>query len=406
MTKVHKHFKTRIAWGALILCAVAGLVYAFLPKALEVDVAPVTRGNLTVTVNHEGKTRIKERYIISSPLAGKMQRIELRAGDPVLAGKTVITEVEPLDPALLDERTRMQAEARVKAAEAAFSRNESLLERARTASEYAGVELERAQALFESKSISHQELDNLEEKKRSADEDLKSAEHGVQIAKYELELARAALLRTSRDRQMVSDEWNLQIFAPISGKVLRVLHEDASVIETGTTLIEVGDPSELEMEVDVLSTDGVKIRPGARVIVENWGGPESLEARVRLVEPAAFTKVSALGVEEQRVNVIADFVGDASKRSALGDAYRIEARIVITELTNVLKIPSAALFKLGNSWQVFRVQNHRARLQQLHVINLSQSEAAVTGIEENASVIIYPSDRITDGKKIANRQKS
>ncbi|MGN6386249.1 MAG: efflux RND transporter periplasmic adaptor subunit [Verrucomicrobiota bacterium] len=376
-----------------------------MPKALEVDVAPVTRGNLTVTVNHEGKTRIKERYIISSPLAGKMQRIELRAGDPVLAGKTVITEVEPLDPALLDERTRMQAEARVKAAEAAFSRNESLLERARTASEYAGVELERAQALFESKSISHQELDNLEEKKRSADEDLKSAEHGVQIAKYELELARAALLRTSRDRQMVSDEWNLQIFAPISGKVLRVLHEDASVIETGTTLIEVGDPSELEMEVDVLSTDGVKIRPGARVIVENWGGPESLEARVRLVEPAAFTKVSALGVEEQRVNVIADFVGDASKRSALGDAYRIEARIVITELTNVLKIPSAALFKLGDDWQVFRVQNHRAHLQQLGVINISESEAAVTGIEENSSVIIYPSDRISDGKKIANRQK-
>lgn len=402
---MHKHFKTRVAWGVLILCAVAGLVYAFLPKALEVDVAPVTRGNLTVTVNHEGKTRIKERYIISSPLAGKMQRIELRAGDPVLAGKTVITEVEPLDPALLDERTRMQAEARVKAAEAAFSRNESLLERARTASEYAGVELERAQALFESKSISHQELDNLEEKKRSADEDLKSAEHGVQIAKYELELARAALLRTSRDRQIVSDEWNLQIFPPISGKVLRVLHEDASVIETGTTLIEVGDPSELEMEVDVLSTDGVKIRPGARVIVENWGGPESLEARVRLVEPAAFTKIPALGVEEQRVNVIADFVGDASKRSALGDAYRIEARIVITELTNVVKIPSAALFKLGDDWQVFRVQNHRAHLQQLGVINISESEAAVMGIEENSSVIIYPSDRISDGKKIANRQK-
>lgn len=403
MTRGSTHLKVRLTWAVIATFATAWIFYAFFPKAIEVEVAPVVRGNLTVTVNHQGKTRIKDRYVISAPMAGKMKRIDLRAGDFVREGVTVITVLEPADPELLDERTRGQAEARVKAAEAALSRNETILKRARTSFQYAAVELERAQALFESRSISHQELDNLEEKKHSSSEDQRSAEHSVQIARYELDLARAALLRTSREPGKGTEEWDLPILAPISGQVLRVLHTDASPIVTGTPLIELGDPVDLEMEIDVLSTDGVNVRPGARVIVENWGGKKPLEGKVRVVEPAAFTKISALGVEEQRVNVIADFLGNPTDRVGLGDAYRIEARIVVTELTNVLKIPTASLFRIGDRWAVFTVQNERARLQNPNLIDISQSESAIKGLAETDWVIVFPSDRVKAGKRVVKQ---
>ena len=304
------------------------------------EIARVARGPLQVTVDHEGRTRVKERYVISAPLSGRLLRVELHPGDPVRAKETLLTSIEPSDPALLDPRARAEAEARVKAAEAGKLRAIPTLDRARVASEQAKTELDRAQKLYTEGAMSQQELDNAELKSMTADEELKAAEFSVQIATFELEQAasRAQRRKGLRRRCTVRDSFSHQrrIAPRLSGK--------RKLLQSGTRLLEIGDPHDLEMEIDVLSSDGVKIKPGDKVVVEHWGGEAPLLGRVRLVEPSAFLKVSALGVEEQRVNVIADFVDPPEKRPTLGDAYRIEARIVISESDNVLKVPAVRAF--------------------------------------------------------------
>jgi HlyD family secretion protein len=379
------------------------LVYGFTPQPVEADVARVARGPLQVTVDQEGKTRIKERYVVSAPLAGRLFRITLQPGDPVQTSKTLVAAIEPADPALLDPRAMAEAEARVKAADAARRRASANLDRALAAFDLARSDLARTRRLYAQQGTSSQELETAMNRERLMSEDQRSSQFAVQVAEFELEQAKAAMLRTKPTSTGDATE-RFEILAPIDGQVLRVFQKSAAVVTPGTRLLELGDPADLEAEIDLLSTDAVKVRPGARVQLVHWGGRQPLPGRVRLVEPAAFTKQSALGVEEQRVNVIVDFVGPLEQRRALGDAYRVEAQIVIWEEDNVLKVPSGSLFRQGDQWAVFRLEDGRAKLTPVQVGENNGLEAQIQGgLQEQDQVIVHPSDRIREGGRVKPR---
>jgi HlyD family secretion protein len=388
------------------LVIVAAIVYAFLPKPMAVDLATVRRGPLMLTVDEDGRTRIKDRYVVSAPLAGRLRRIELRAGDPVEAGRTLIAVIDPADPALLDTRARAEAEARVSAAEATKEQAVRRLEVARSNSDFAAVELKRARQLAASGVLARRDLDDAESKQRSAVGEQKAAESAVQVATFELDQAKAALSETEAGSTRPLDASGFEIRSPIDGRVLRVTQESTTVVSAGTSLVEVGDPHALEVEVDLLSADAVKISAGAKAILDHWGGPGPLTGRVRRIEPAAFTKVSALGVEEQRVWVIIEFVDPPEKRRALGDGFRVEARVVVWEADNVLKVPSGALFRHGGQWAVFLGDDDRARLRTITLGHDNGLEAEVlTGLEPNQQVIVHPGDVIADGVAVEARKK-
>ena len=407
---------------------VAALTYAFWPRAVPVDLGEVVRGDLEVTVDEEGKTRIKDRYTVSAPLGGRLRRIELDPGDEVRAGKTLLAVIEPNDPALLDKREQAEAEARVKAADASLQQATPRLEVARAALEYAQSEYRRKRTLKERGGITESELEDAELLVRTRSQDLKAAEFAVQIAQFELEQAQAALVRsrpeaaeldvegaeieggpasapaTAAARSAAVAVSRIEIRSPITGRVLHVLEESAGVVTAGTGLIEVGNPEDLEIEIDVLSSDAVAIEPGALVRLVHWGGQYPLEGRVRLIEPAAFTKVSALGVEEQRVDVVVDFTDPPDKRTALGDGYRVEARIVVWQGKDIVKVPASALFRQGDDWAVFRVVGDRAKFTPIKLGHSNALEGEVLeGLSAGDVVIVHPSDAVVDGVKVIRR---
>ncbi|MGQ0633781.1 MAG: efflux RND transporter periplasmic adaptor subunit [Planctomycetaceae bacterium] len=388
---------------------VAGIVYAFLPQPIVVDIDTVSRGTLQIAVEEDGKTRLKDRYTISAPLAGKLQRIRFKAGDIVPKGQPVAI-IEPTDPALLDPRAQAQAEARVKAAQAALEKAGSNLEWARAALDLAETEHARALDLHQKNALAKTELDVKLMQKRTRVEEYRAARFAEEMARFEVELARAALLRT-RGRGSEADlDSQFPIPAPPwsnSGRllhVLRVSQESETVVQPGTALLELGDPSDLEIEIDVLSSDAVKIRPGAKVILEQWGGDEPLLGRVRLVEPSGFTKISALGVEEQRVNVIVDFPSRDEIPATLGDGFRVEAKIVIWENDDVLRVPTSALFRQGERWALFRIVEGRAQRHRVTIGKRSGLYAEVLAeLTEGEEVIVHPNDRISDGAQVKAR---
>ncbi|MEQ8787807.1 MAG: HlyD family efflux transporter periplasmic adaptor subunit [Pirellulaceae bacterium] len=390
--------------GLFALAAAAVLGYAFWPKPIAVDLAEVTRGPLRVSVDEDGKTRIRDRYIVSAPLAGRLARIQLDSGDPIEAGKTLLAVIEPGDPELLDAREVAQAEARVKAAEVAHSQAAPMLEKARAELDFAESNLARVQRLAADSALASGELDEAKRLFRTRTEEYKAARFAEEIARFELAQAQAALLRSRPDGEDVEFPWRFEIRAPITGQVLRVFQESSAVVAAGTQLIEVGDSRDLEVEIDVLSSDAVKITPGDAVLLEHWGGEKPLRGVVRVVEPSAFTKLSALGVEEQRVNVIVDFVDPIGKRGSLGDAYRVDARIIVWEGEDVLQVPTSALFRKGNEWAVFRDDSGVAALRTVEIGRRNPLEVEiVSGLEAGDRVIIYPSDRIEDGASVVSR---
>lgn len=385
----------------LLVPALAGaLVWAFRARPVAVDVARVTRGPLVVTVDEEGRTRIRQRYVVSAPLAGRLERVVLRPGDAVEAGRTVVAAIEPADPELLDPRARALAEARLRSAEAAVERGVTLRTRARVARDHAATELGRAQDLFREGGVSHQELDAAEVRAAETAADWRAAEVAERIAAHELEMARAVLGEGAGSAPGLARE----VRAPVGGRVLRVFQESATVVASGARLLEIGDPADLEVVVEALSTDAVRVGPGTRVGIEQWGGDVPLAGRVRVVEPAGFTKVSALGVEEQRVNVIVDFTGPVEGRRALGDGFRVEVRMVVWEGADVRKVPGGALFREGGDWAVFVVDGGRARLARVELGRRGDREAELrTGPEDGALVVVHPGDRVGPGVRLAPR---
>jgi HlyD family secretion protein len=399
-----KRIRKKIGPVAVGLAVVAFLIYAFLPRAVSVETASVSRGPIEVAVVEDGRTRIKERYVIAAPLNAQLQRITLKPGDAVEPhGKPVVT-LMPAAPDPLDARTQAQAQARLLAAQAAYAQAGPLLERARAAHELAGRELVRAQGLHEARTLPLEQLDRAEHYERVTAEEWKAAQFAVTIAGYEVELAQAALAFNQPGTELAIEHAPFEIRSPIHGRVLRVLQESATVTVAGTPLIEVGDPTDLEVEIDVLSPDAVRIKPGTRVWLEHWGGERPLQGRVRRVEPAGFTRISALGVEEQRVWVIVDLLDSPVTWQELGDAYRVEARILVQEAESALTIPAGALFRRDQEWVVFEVLDGRARLRTVTVGLRNDLQAEiVVGLEEGNEVVLHPSDRVRDGVRVTTR---
>jgi HlyD family secretion protein len=367
------------------VAVIAALIIAGLwPKPAAVETVEVTTGTLRVSVSEEGKTRIKNRFVVSAPVTGQLRRIPFKAGADVKAGETVVAIIDPLTPIMLDARTRALAEARRDTAAAN-------MDRAREAHKFAKNELVRFEKLFADKTISVQEFEQIQWRETSAAKELTAVTASLRQAEAELaEFDAPAKPRTT-----------IEVKAPITGRVLRVIEESSRAVSPGSPLMELGDPADLEVVIEVLSRDGAVIQPGTRVDLEQWGGAESLHARVRLVEPAAFTKVSALGVEEQRVNVIADIVTPVEKRANLGDNFRVEARIVTWETTNVLKVATGAVFRRGDESGVFLVRNNRAKLQLIKTGRSSGTETEiVSGVTAGDEVVIFPGDRIHDGDRV------
>ena len=387
------------------VAAVAGLVYAFIPAPVIVDAALVREGQMVVTVDDDGRTRIRDRYIVSSPLAGRVQRTSLRAGDPVEAGATRLTTIAPADPSLLDARAIAEAEARVRRAEAALLRAGPERERARAQFNYSETELGAVRAAFDRGVAGRLELEAAELQHRAALELLNAAKFSEEIARFELDLARAALLRTTPDSGDDAGVEHIEITAPVDGRVLRVFQESMAVVAPGAPLIEIGDPTDLEVEIDVLSTDAVRVVPGARVSFERWGGDGVLEGRVRLIEPRAFTHISALGVEEQRVYIIADFIDPPEQRPSLGDAYRVEARIVVWEEDDVVIAPSSAIFRHEGGWAVYTIDNGRARRRAVEVGQMTGLDTQILdGLQPGQTLIVHPGDDIRDGVRVQTRR--
>jgi len=391
---------------ALLLLIVAGaivggLLWSFWPKPVDVEVAAVTRGRLTVTVDEDGKTRIKERYVVAAPLGGRLERIDLDPGDVVKRGATLLATLQPNEPEILDVRAVATAEAKVKAAQAALDRAQPAIERAREELTFAQNELERFQKLAKTDSASRRDVEQAQMLYRSRLQDYTAARFAQDIAQFELEMAKAALVRVRPAEAGPADDRRLPILSPIDGQVLRVFQESATVVRPGDQLVELGDPTDLEVEVDVLSSDAVKIQPGDEAFLEQWGGENPLPATVRLIEPSGFMKVSALGVEEQRVNVILDLDDPPEKRRTLGDAFRVEARIVIWEQDDVLQIPTGALFRRRNQWSAFAVREGRAELCALEIGHRnSLSAEVVSGLQAGDQVILHPSDKVEDGVQV------
>lgn len=386
--------------GAGLLALIA---FGLWPEPVAVEVARVTRGNVVVTVNEEGMTRVKNRYVISSSVAGHLQRIDWKAGANVVAGETVLAVLETSGADFLDARSLAQAEARVRATTAALGAAEAQKESATAAARMYAADFERLRRLREDEAISAQEFEVAQMRAATAQQEERAAQFALQVAQFELEQAQAVLVRgnpaTAAERTASAEP--LRITSPVDGRVLRVFQESARVVPAGMPLLEVGDPTDLELRIEVLSRDGVAIQPGARVVVEQWGGPAPLEARVRLVEPSAFTKISALGVEEQRVYVVADLVTSVQERPTLGDNYRIEGRVVTWEGNDVLHVPSGALFQQGGIWRTFVLIDGKAGLRDVKVGHTNGLETEiVAGLAEGDIVVVYPSDKVTEGARV------
>ena len=384
--------------NTMVLLIVIGLVVALLvmwlrPQPVRVDVAAASRGPMRVTVDGEGKTRVRDRYVVAAPVAGRLRRILLRRGDKVTQ-QQLIAEIEPLPLAPLDPRQRAEAIGRVRAAEDAKAEVDRLAERYKASYEQARRDLKRSETLARDGVVSRQEVEDAQTAVATASREYEAVKSRAEKAAHDVEVARSALLAVNRSPAAAT----VKVQAPTGGRVLRVLEESERVVNAGAPLLEVSNPSSLEIVIELLSTDAVKVTPGAAVFIENWGGPKALEGRVRLIEPSAFTKISALGVEEQRVNVIADLT---DSEPSLGDAYRVEGRVVVWETTDALRVPVSALFRRGETWSLFRVENGVAQAREVEIGHLTSSDAEViSGLEEGAEVITHPPKDIENGTRV------
>jgi HlyD family secretion protein len=388
--------------SGIAVIVVFAIVYGFLPKPVRVDIAKASRGSMMVTVEEEGKTRVKDRYVISAPVAGFLRRIDLEVGDLVKKGQAV-AELESVRSAVLDPRSRAAAEATVSAAEATLKAAGETV-RARSAdAEYANANAARSGKLFDSGYISKDAMDLSGSEAKRTNADLLAAQAAAQSARFELDKARSALGYSAAEKAVNSGKI-VSVRAPAAGRVLKIQHESEGTVIPGDPLIDIGDPAQLEVKVEVLSEDAVRIKPGMNVLFERWGGEGALAGRVRIVEPAGFTKISSLGVEEQRTLVIADITAPPESWQRLGDGYRVDARFVIWEGKEVLQVPASALFRKGDGWEVFVVHNGKARLQRVQLGHRTGLTAeVVSGLSEGDEVIAHPDDSVKEGTRVRPR---
>jgi HlyD family secretion protein len=391
--------RARLYWIGAVLALAAAVVFVLRPRPVVVETAEVTRGPLRITVDEEGETRLKRRYMVSAPVAGRIGRIEARPGDRVVAGTTPLVTIASALPVPIDSRTAATLQARVETAEAAVNRAEAELARARVEESRAAADASRTRTLFETGYASKEEYELADTRLRAARETVRSAEYVRRGAESALAEAKAALLSgpgTDAGRPIV-------VTSPVNGVVLRRLQESAVVVPAGTPLIEVGDLHDIEIVADLLSTDAVKVQPGAAVAIERWGGDTELAGRVRRVEPSGFMKVSALGVEEQRVNVVID-LDQSDAAAALGDGYRVEVRIVVWEQRDVVKLPTSSLFRLDGRWAVFVRREERLERREVTIGQRTDREAEVLGgVSPGERVVVYPGESLQEGTRVVSK---
>jgi len=389
-------------WVLIVLVAIAvalGIAYGFMPRPVPADVVRVSRGLLVVTVEEEGKTRVKERYTVTSPVEGFLRRIDLDVGDRVKKGQTVAV-VEPPRSSVQDPRTLAEYRAALSMAEAALKGAKERQRAVEAEREYAAKKLERTKRLFERGVVSSDEMDHVRSNAERAEAELKAAKAAILAARFDLEKARATVTFSAAR----GGERTLELRSPVDGRVLKLHRESEGAVMPRDPLVDIGDPGKLEVVTEVLSADAVRIKKGATVFFERWGGREPLSGRVTTIEPAGFTKVSSLGVEEQRVNVIAEITAMPEEARKMGDGYRVDAKFVIWKGKSVLKVPVSALFRHGDGWAVFVVKNGRARRRALKVGHMNGLFAEViSGLKEGETVIAHPDDDIDDGVRMREK---
>lgn len=389
--------------GSLIVLAVAAAVYmALRSPPVPVDLGKIGRGAMQVTIDDEAETRAHDVFVVSAPINGRLLRVEPEPGDQLVAGKSIIARMVPATPDFLNARALDETRARVRSLEAMVASSSARVSQAVAGRDLARREYKRNQELYKRGFLSQAGLDRARMSRDQAEALVTEAQRTAEATRFDLNAARATLVSPESGGEGAAG--TLLVKAPISGRLLRVRQKSEATVAAGTPLVEIADPSGMELVTDLLSSDAVKVRPGAAATLEQWGGSHPIKARVRLVEPAGFTKISALGVEEQRVNVILDFVGPPAEREGLGDGYRGIVRIVTWSSPDVLTVPVSALFRAGNDWALFLVVGKRAKLMRVRVgASNADTVQLLTDIEPGAQVILHPGDRVADGVRVAQR---
>lgn len=390
-----KNKKKKFIYIFLALILLGAIVWVMIPSPVEVDLQRSQKGMLMVTVDEEGETRAKDRFVVSSPVSGRLTRIQLKEGDPVGLNQAVAV----IHPLPLGRRESTEIRARLQAAEALHREAEILIRQAQLNYEKFRRERQRTEQLQKNGLATQQELELARDAEKLRGEELDALKMKAQAAAFEVKAIRAGLMSLEEEK---GEPTIISIRSPASGRVLKVMEKNEQVVAPGTPLLVLGNPAQLEVVIDLLTTEAVKVKSGHTVLLDNWGGDQPLQARVLLVEPWGFTKVSALGVEEKRVNVIADFVDPPT---SLGDGFRVEARIIIWKGEGILKIPASALFRVGQGWAVFVHQDGRARRREVGVGRQGAFEVEIQkGLQEGEEVILHPSNQIKEGLRIINRK--
>ncbi len=398
------HRKRILLWGVLGLTLLLSLIWAFIPSPIPVDIITMQAGEITVTVDEEGETRVRDVFVLSAPISGRALRIGAEVGDEVKAQQTLIAEIEPIDPTLLDPRSEAQARADIRTAEANLVLARAAVKEAQVELDFAQSELQRARKLRADAVISERELEDKERVQQTRQAALETAVANRKARQAELDRARAQLISPTEAREKDGDCSCVPIRAPVDGRILKILHKSEGVVSAGEPLVEIGDPADLEIVADLLSSDAVKVEAGQRVIIENWGGDKPLEGVVRRVEPFGFTKVSALGIEEQRVNVIIDFTSPREDWSRIAHGFQVDVSIVLWEDKSVLKLPLTALFRDNSNWAVFVDDDGVAARREVRLGHRTGLEAEILeGLKAGERIVEHPGDKITDGVAIQAR---
>jgi HlyD family secretion protein len=400
-----KKWLRRLLWIVPLVVIVAAVVVSMQPKPVQVEVTTAQTAPMRTTVDGRGRTRVQDRYVVLAPVHGNLGRVQLHSGDAVGEGD-VLARIEPIAPPLLDSSQRRELAARAEASGAAERQSTAGVARAEARLRFAKKDLARVRALFEDGTLSRAELEAEELAVDVATKDLESAKFGARVAKHEKSMAVAAFERTSQKpagpKAKASDApapvEQLEIHSPVAGRVLRIVRQSEGVVQPGESLLEVADLHALEVVVDVLTTDAINVSQGDAVEFLRWGGEVTLHGRVRLIEPAAFTRISALGVEEQRVNVIIDIVEPPDERPRLGDGFALDAEVIVWSQDSVLQLPLSAVFRDSAGWNCYVVEDGVAHVRPVQLGHRNDFEVEITsGITAGERVIMHPSDRISDG---------
>ena len=400
--------------GAALLIAIAGgLAWFAWPRPVLVDLATVAKGQIDVTADDDGKTRVRHVYTVSAPIAGKVLRIShpfgeqgpsLHVGDEVVANQTVVALMQPALPGFIDVRSRDQLQAEVLAADAAIQQQEAEAKRIEAALDFARTEFQRAQTLLRTQSISAQAYDKAKFEVATNEAALASAKAQIDMRRATRTSLAARLMDPANAAPSVEPTCCVRVLAPASGRVLKIIQDSEATVLPGTPLIDVGNPLDLEIVADLLSTDAVRIKVGAPVRIDGWGGLP-IKGKVVRVDPSGFLKVSALGIEEQRVRVTIDFSDPPEVWASLGHDYRVVVHVTTWSAPDALSVPMSALFRKGDQWAVFVDDNGRARTTTVQIGHRNNRAAELlTGLAAGDRVVLHPSDRIADGTRIARRE--